>query len=78
MAVDDRARGIAHPDENMGETGVVVDDVFGESTQTFVKGALGFGIVLADFPRRDGGGGEKGEGVRIFGVRCGVVEVHDS
>lgn len=65
----DGAGGIAHADEDVGETGVVFDDILSESAQAFIKGPLSVGILHAYRPRRGGGGGEQCEGIGAFGVR---------
>ena len=67
--MDDGAGGISHPEEDVGEPGVVFDNVLGEGPQALIEGSLRVGIFHAHRHRRSGGGGEQGEGIGAFGIR---------
>ena len=64
--MNERAGGVAHPEEDVSEAGVIFDDIFGQGAQTFIKGTLSFRVLLADRHWRSSRGGEERERVRAF------------
>jgi hypothetical protein len=56
LPVDGGARGIAHSDEKMGESGMELEDILGEVAKALFEGGLDLGIVFTDLRRRRRGG----------------------